>query len=109
MLDASLLSSVGTDATVIRVVEESPLEGFPLSVERRITSSAGGLCTRVLQTARESSPDVVLLTMSPFCLASIIEPLQQETESRIVIDLRDPWMKVPPNSAVRVWRARHCL
>ena len=91
VFDASLVSAIGMDATVMRVVEESPIEGFHLSVEREITRKAGRLCTRVCELARESSPDVILLTMSPFCLASIIQPLRQETGSRIVIDLRDPW------------------
>ena len=35
-------------------------------------------------------PDVVLITMSPFYFAEIVEPIQR-LGPRVVLDLRDPW------------------
>ena len=89
--DDSLLPSIGKEADVVRVREEGPIPGLPRSFERVITRRAGPLCERALQIAVEKRPDVILLTMSPFCLASLVEPLRAQTDARIVVDLRDPW------------------
>ena len=56
-----------------------------------VTSRAGPFCARVQEIARQMKPDVVLMTMSPFCLASLVGPLRSVTDARIVVDLRDPW------------------
>ncbi len=46
---------------------------------------------RIIDVARREQPSVILLTMSPFFLSELVEPLRAVCDARIVIDLRDPW------------------
>ena len=45
----------------------------------------------VLDQVQETDPDVVLITMSPFFLSALIEPIRRLSDAKIVLDLRDPW------------------
>ena len=89
--DESLLSCIGPEAAVLRVSEESPLDNSSPLLEREITNKAGALCQHVVELAVETNPDIILLTMSPFCLSSVMTPIQERTNCRFVLDLRDPW------------------
>lgn len=56
-----------------------------------LPAAAQDLGRLVLEQVAESDPDVVLITMSPFFLSALIEPIRRISDARIVVDLRDPW------------------
>ena len=91
-LDRSLMDQLPASAELIRITEEGPFEesGFP--GERGIKSHIGPFCRRVVREVSVNSPDVLLLTMSPFILSEIPRLIPRESDTRVVVDLRDPWI-----------------
>lgn len=90
--DDSLMAAIGQKCDVVRVQEQGQLTGLPKSFESAITTTAGPFVDRVCEIAQQQNPDVILITMSPFCLASLVEPLKAKTNARVILDLRDPWV-----------------
>lgn len=90
-LDESLLGEIGTRARIDRIEEPPQDEPAPLSDGGGIPARARPLCDRVLQVLGQDPPDLVFMTMSPFFLASLVEPIRAAGDTRIVLDLRDPW------------------
>ena len=89
--DVSLLDQVGEDARIVRANGPSSALGLPSDIMPGLPDEARSLGSRLLDTARRERPSVILLTMSPFFLSTLIEPLRSTCDARIVVDLRDPW------------------
>ena len=89
--DDSLLERIGLEALVERVPARAPEGGVTPSLLPGLPPIAQPLGRRVIEVARREQPSVVLLTMSPFFLSELVEPLRAVCDARIVVDLRDPW------------------
>lgn len=89
--DESLLPEIGSEARLERVEELPQIEHGASSSGDGIPGRARPLCDRLLEVVGRDPPDLVFLTMSPFFFASLVEPLRSAGETRIVLDLRDPW------------------
>ena len=90
--DASLLSQIPDSAELVRVEEIGPFTESRFPGERTIKAQIGPFCRRVLQEVSSTSPDVLLLTMSPFILSEILEMMPSNSGTRVIVDLRDPWI-----------------
>ena len=90
-LDQSLMSQIPDSTELIRVENTGPFRESRFPGERSIKAQIGPFCRRVLQEVSSTSPDVLLLTMSPFILSEILEMMPEKSETKIIVDLRDPW------------------
>jgi len=70
---------------------DTPRSGVTAEAIPGLPAGAQDLGRLVLEQVEESDPDVVLITMSPFFLSALIEPIRRISDARIVVDLRDPW------------------
>lgn len=88
--DDSLLA--GLDRVRLERVEvDAPPTAAAGPLPPEVPPPARALAAHLIRTAERDRPSVVLLTMSPFFLAALIEPLRVVCDARIVVDLRDPW------------------
>ena len=110
-LDNSLLSEIPSSTKLIRVDENGPFDESRFPGERSVKSRIGPLCRRVLHEVASTPPDVLLITMSPFILSEILEMLPPRSETKVVVDLRDPWVLDywPTQSSSLVRRRQHRL
>ena len=87
--DDSLLAGLENIIDIDRV-ETSTTDEIPTVIDG-LPDLAHPLGSRVLHLVERDQPSVVLLTMSPFWLSALVEPIRACSDARIVIDLRDPW------------------
>ena len=90
-LDQSLMSQIPDSAELIRIQDNGPFTESCFPGERGIKAQIGPFCRRVLEEVSSTSPDVLLLTMSPFILSEILEMLPHNSRTKVIVDLRDPW------------------
>lgn len=91
-LDRSLMSQLSDSIEVIRVDESGPFTESTYPGERSIKAQIGPFCRRVLLEVSRNTPDVLLLTMSPFVLSEILKMMPSDSRTRVIVDLRDPWI-----------------
>ncbi len=110
-LDASLMNQRHQSAEVIRVTEQGPFLESSFPGERSIKSEIGPFCREVLEEVSRSSPDVLLLTMSPFILSELLMMMPEESRTKVVVDLRDPWILDywATYSSIAIRRTQHRL
>ena len=89
--DDSLLADIGPRAQIRRIDETGPIVDATGGFEREITSTAGPFYRALCDCAADQSPDIILISMSPFSFSNAIPSIRSSSSSRIVIDLRDPW------------------
>jgi len=89
--DRSLLSQVSNSTEVVRVDDSGPFADSKFPGERSVKSRIGPFCRRVLDEVARTSPDVLLLTMSPFILSEVLNRIPEDSPTKVVVDLRDPW------------------
>lgn len=99
--DSTLEGEIGNDTRVIRV---APRAAPPQWVRQlpRIESDSTWIAPAweaIEAAVRDSRPDVVVVSMSPFNLAFVGLRVQRELRVPVVFDLRDPW-------ALDGWRVR---
>jgi hypothetical protein len=89
--DDSLLADTGTHTQIHRVSDVGPIPNAADWFETAIAHTAGPFCRELASYSAAESPDLILISMSPFVLSKAIGPIQSSSSSRIVLDLRDPW------------------
>jgi glycosyltransferase involved in cell wall biosynthesis len=89
--DDSLLLDLENTIDLDRVEIPGSASPGSLPVIDGLPDVALPLGARVLELVDRDQPSVVLLTMSPFWLSALVEPIRARSDARIVVDLRDPW------------------
>ena len=90
--DQTLLARVGDSSKISRVEQTGPFSESKFPGERSIKAEIGPFCRRVIQEVSDTKPDALLLTMSPFILSEVLAMMPCESRTRVVVDLRDPWI-----------------
>lgn len=108
--DDGLLAESNPQVPVFRVQETGPTDGLDGYAEKYINSKAGPFCSQLCTRVEQEQPSVVLISMSPFMLSSVIPRLRATSKSRIILDLRDPWaLDYWPTISRRYARTQHSL
>jgi hypothetical protein len=90
--DQSLMSQLSESSELIRVEESGPFSESKFPGERTVKAQIGPFCRRVLEEVSLTSPDILLLTMSPFILSEVLAMMPQDSHTKVIVDLRDPWI-----------------
>lgn len=95
---------------MFRVKETGPMDGLDGCAEKHIASSAGPFCRQLCSWVEKQQPAVVLMSMSPFILSTVIPRLRAKSKARIILDLRDPWaLDYWPTTSRRNARTQYSL